>query len=1391
MFNQQQCISSCDSVGRNFYYDLATNSCKCKQGYDFLVKNPTNNNFDCSKGYGFGYYCDSSNNCYECSQNCDKCSDKQTCLKCKEGSYLWQNQCFKNCFPNLNIYQNSDKGVCECPQGYLIQQLKEPIEGQNVMCQLPLLIQQINIYNHLMQSTDQELPANFVDNMIVFTYNRELTNEEYSSFTFLIDKESMSLGTDYEIIEAIQERSKIVFIVKSQQNRKVKDFTVTILEVTTNYRILNKVLVCREYTNTSSTFESSKEVTENLQSISQTFSSEGNGISSNIIQFLKQFQILGTISNFVQVMPLIYLIRDSLPEKVKFVALLGVSIVFNQTPQSSTATYEAEDIEVLTHRLLLKNTLKSLGIESNLYKIYKKQFYNLINIRQHGSRFLSQCNENCNCDKIKKSDQCGSCKKDFIYFEESKSCDKKSKCKAADGSKTVYQDVCCQNFCKTCKWDNPKGACKECTGPTDQDCKSCSQLYFQIQSQRCERCENKQYLKSSEQNCQVCEYKCIPCDQVGNSYSKLLTDEERNNYEKFCQVCSCKQCKSGYTMFNQQQCVSSCDSVGRNFDYDLATNSCKCQQGYDFLVKNPTNNNFDCSQGYGFGYYCDQSKNCYECSQNCDKCSDKQTCLKCKEGSFLWQNQCYKNCFPTLNIYSNQEKRVCECPQGYLIKQLKESIEGQNVMCQLPLLIQQINIYNHLMQSSDQELPDKFVDNMIVFTYNRQLTNEEYSSFTFFIDKESMSLGTDYEITEANQEGPKIVFTVKSQQNRKVKDFTVTILGVTTNYRILNKVLVCREYANTSSTFESSKEITENLQSISQTFSSEGNGVSSNIIQFLKQFQILGTISNFVQVMPLIYLIRDSLPEKVKFVALLGVSIVFNKTPQSSTATYEAEDIEVLTHRLLLKNTLKSLGENNCHSCKQGYFLQGTQCFKCNQACKECTGPTDQDCKSCSQSYFQIQSQRCERCENKQYLKSSEQNCQVCEYKCIPCDQVGNSYSKLLTEEEQNNYEKLCQVCSCKQCKSGYTMFSQQQCVSSCNIVGKNFYHDLATNSCKCQQGYDFLVKNPTNNNFDCSKGYGFGYYCDLSNNCYECSQNCDTCSDKETCLKCKEGSYLWQNYCYKNCFPNLNIYSNSEKGVCECPKGYLIKQLKESIEGQTVMCELPLLIQQINIYNHLMQSSDQELPSNFLDNMIVFTYNRQLTNEEYSSFTFFIDKENMNIGTDYEIIESIQEGSKIIFIVKSQQNRKVKDFTVTILGVTTNYRILNKILVCREYVNTSSTFESSKEITENLQSISQTFSSEGNGFTYNIIQFLKQFQILGTISNFVQVMPLIYLIRDSLPEKIKFIALLGVSIVFNQTPQSSLATYEVQDIEILTHRLLLKNTLQSLGIQSNLYKFQ
>ncbi|KAL4488070.1 hypothetical protein ABPG72_009408 [Tetrahymena utriculariae] len=906
-----------------------------------------------------------------------------------------------------------------------------------------------------------------------------------------------------------------------------------------------------------------------------------------------------------------------------------------------------------------------------------------------------------------------------------------------------YRDS--NNQCQKCS----DSFCDQCTGPNQSDCTLCLQSslkpYLLVDDNSCSDCILDGHYKS-QTSCLKCITNCKTCSD--NS--------------------TCSKCSTGYYIDSNQLCQKCSDSFCDQCTGPNKSDCTLCQQGSlkpYLLVDNNT-----CSDCILDGHYKSFSS-CLKCILNCKSCSDSSTCSKCLPGYYVDSNQICQKCSDSFcDQCIGPNKSDCTlCQQGSLKPYLLVDnntcsdciLDGhyKNTTQCLTCIQNCITCFNSSTCSKCS--PGYYIDS----------TQQCQKCYDPFCDQCSSANKSDCTLCQQSSLKLYLLIDDNSCSNCNLEGyFKNTILCS----KCIQNCITCSDSSTCSKC-------------------SPGYFVNqSNQCEKCFDPNCLICSSN----------------NKDDCTSCNSVKLYFLSDDHSCTdCKFDGYYIQSNNCLKCIPNCLTCLNGNTCDLCQSGYhvheqtnqcvicsqqsgyYVSGRYCKQCNIACKECSGPTDQDCSICNEFYFQIDptTNRCQTCPNNSYLISSKQNCQKCNYQCILCNNITLSYSMLAIDESQNSNQIYCLVCSCQQCKSSYILFNQKQCTQSCESIGSNYIYNYSTNTCNCQQGYNYLVRNPYKNNFDCSNGSGYGYYCDSNNICLQCSQNCNSCSDSQTCTKCNEGSYLWQNACYKNCFPDLNIVPNIQTGNCECPDGYNFEKLNTPKEGQNMICQLSLLLQQINIYNYLAQSNDIPIPTSFRDNLIIITYNRKLTSQEFSSFSFLIDKETLNLGNQYNITSISIENQNIKVIITSQQNRKVKQFTISIQGSTINYQIRSALLVSSDYGDQSNSFASSKQLTQNLQTLTQVFSPDQNSVAGKVITLLKQFQILCYISNFVQVLPMIYLIKEYLPPKVNFASLFGATLVFNQTPPPTQISFESQQIDSY-HLQYLKDTLKSFGIKPGIY---
>ncbi|KAL4486100.1 hypothetical protein ABPG72_012153 [Tetrahymena utriculariae] len=154
-------------------------------------------------------------------------------------------------------------------------------------------------------------------------------------------------------------------------------------------------------------------------------------------------------------------------------------------------------------------------------------------------------------------------------------------------------------------------------------------------------------------------------------------------------------------------------------------------------------------------------------------------------------------------------------------------------------------------------------------------------------------------------------------------------------------------------------------------------------------------------------------------------------------------------------------------------------CQKCDPSCKECS--SDNNPKSCISSNI---------CTLNRYLNPYTNNCDQSQPQSTSCSQI--------TLHDQTFY--YCQKCdpSCKEC-------SIPESSSSCTLCDIN-----STNK------YFFMNK--------CLIAQPPSTYCNSNFICYECDQNCISCSGSSSnCLRCKDKLYLFKNQC--SLFKPQNAY--------------------------------------------------------------------------------------------------------------------------------------------------------------------------------------------------------------------------------------------------------------------------
>jgi proprotein convertase subtilisin/kexin type 5 len=185
-----------------------------------------------------------------------------------------------------------------------------------------------------------------------------------------------------------------------------------------------------------------------------------------------------------------------------------------------------------------------------------------------------------------------------------------------------------------------------------------------------------------------------------------------------------------------------------------------------------------------------------------------------------------------------------------------------------------------------------------------------------------------------------------------------------------------------------------------------------------------------------------------------------------------------------------------CEGKKMFYSIKFKKCLKCDlENCLKChSNSVDQKCKVCeSGSYLDMKNKVCvKNCPKETYFNDVKNYCGECPENCSNCDsnkQCKKCFDEFLFEEgfcvercSENYVEK---DFTCKRCEDINCKICNRNNLSKCEVCDENY--KLENGECKTL----------------CSNGYYQEVISEDNVECKPCGDNCDTCLDDKTCLKC------------------------------------------------------------------------------------------------------------------------------------------------------------------------------------------------------------------------------------------------------------------------------------------------
>ena len=224
--------------------------------------------------------------------------------------------------------------------------------------------------------------------------------------------------------------------------------------------------------------------------------------------------------------------------------------------------------------------------------------------------------------------------------------------------------------------------------------------------------------------------------------------------------------------------------------------------------------------------------------------------------------------------------------------------------------------------------------------------------------------------------------------------------------------------------------------------------------------------------------------------------------------------------------------------CPEGYFASNGKCIQCGNNCKQCNN--SEQCKVCYDKFVIVNGEcREPPCPAGYYMKNVRE-CGSCSSKCIRCE----SYDK-------------CEVCAegfylwkgfcVDTCPSGTLPLNGAcvHCVDHCNKCGASI------NECiDCVDKYYLHDKH-------CVDKCPAYYYADKeSKMCKRCEAHCVECDDNSICKRCGADYYLYNNDCVSECPSGYSPFNGvcmkctveqcqhctKDKDICdECIYGYFL----------------------------------------------------------------------------------------------------------------------------------------------------------------------------------------------------------------------------------------------------------
>ena len=240
---------------------------------------------------------------------------------------------------------------------------------------------------------------------------------------------------------------------------------------------------------------------------------------------------------------------------------------------------------------------------------------------------------------------------------------------------------------------------------------------------------------------------------------------------------------------------------------------------------------------------------------------------------------------------------------------------------------------------------------------------------------------------------------------------------------------------------------------------------------------------------------------------------------------------DLYNHCSLCDASCYNCSENNqkCQECNDGYYLNSSQCYKCDKTCKTCI--SEYECDSCWEN-ASLDGAFC-KCNSGYGKNLSTGLCDQCPYNCDLCEVDSTKCETCsaglgLNISQCLNCSESCIYCfdnfsECTLCDSHYYL-NESECYECDPICGN------CTNYNICSSCWPFASLAP-NNSCVCDLGYGLDM--DTSK-CQECDSLCQVCTEnKDECVKCDD--HYGIDPSTLKCLDCMDFCSNCSRNSSSC----------------------------------------------------------------------------------------------------------------------------------------------------------------------------------------------------------------------------------------------------------------